>query len=257
MKIIGLESKKNTVIVTFDNHNKVELNRDVLGEFYLYVNKILTDQELNNIIHFSEMVTHYRYVLRILSKNTYSEKEIRQKLYKRAVSLQTTDQIIKRLLEHKLVDDFSYSTNLYHYYLKQQYGPKMIQDKLERKGITEDIIERVVLTNEDEQYQVALKLAINFSQKQQKMAKSLLLNKIYSKLTRYGYTTSVAIQVLDHLKRNLVHDESGALAQDYQKIALRLKRKIADDQLLKEAIISKLMQKGYHYSDIKKYVEEQ
>lgn len=257
MRILKIESKKTNVILTLDDGNKLEFSKDILGEFYLYVNKELSGDLLAQIRQYNEMAIHYAYVLRILSRHHYTVSEIRKKLFQRVVSLEASEKIIARLIEHRLLDDQSYARNLLDYYQKQNYGPLFVKEKLKEKGIEEDIIDTVLHQDDTNQIESAKHLANRLVEKRGNHSKSSLLNQIYSKLTRYGYSPSVASEVVSGLKDNLQFDEHEALVKDYLKIRQMLSRKNEDEKKIDDLLIKKLMQKGYRYQHIKKVIEEQ
>ena len=257
MRISKIELKKSNVILTLDDGNKLEFTREILGEFYLYVNKELSEELLTQFRQYNEMAIHYAYVLRILSRHHYTVSEIRKKLYQRVVSLETSEKIITRLTEHRLLDDQSYAKNLTDYYQKQHYGPHYISEKLKQKGISDDIIDAVINQDDMIQTESAKHLANKLVEKRGNHSKSALLNQIYSKLTRYGYSPSVASEVVSGLKDTLQFDEHESLLKDYLKARQILARKCEDEKKIDDLVIKKLMQKGYRYPHIKKVIEEQ
>ena len=84
-----------------------------------------------------EFPEQYNYCLELLSRGGYSSKELRDKLAQRKVSPQTTDQVLARLTEEKLICDeefsksFVRSRQLYH-----KQGFYKIRQDLARKGIS-------------------------------------------------------------------------------------------------------------------------
>lgn len=256
MRIIKIEQKKQTVLITLDNEQKYEFVKDVQGEFYLYLNKDLASEELTKIVTYSAMIKHYQYVLRLLSKAMYAEDDIKTKLIKRGVNAEIINLIIKRLKDNNLLDDENYAASLFQHYFKAGYGPLMIRRKLESKNIKEEVIARLVDIDEETQINHALLLATNFAKRQKNIAKSALLNKIYSKLTRDGYNHNIIHQVSEILSASLIDNDEQTLITDYPKTYARLARKIEDQKLLEAEVIKKLIQKGYRYGAIRKYIED-
>ncbi len=257
MRITKLEAKKKSVKITFDNGQSLDLVVEVLGEFYLYKNKELSDEELYKLKQYSEMLTHYHYALRVLARGLYSREEITNKLVKRQVEELVISLIVDRLSKNNLLNDETYAKSVFSYYFKQNYGPKFIKKRLEDKGIDLSIIDKIVVIDESTQLANANLLANKLVEKTNKIAKSKLLNKIYSKLNRYGYDHHICAQVVTSLKSSLYVDETMIIIKDYQRLATRLSRSIDDQKILKQKISVRLAQKGYSYSQIKKVVEEQ
>ena len=257
MLITKIDYKKNAVIITIDDSDQHEFIKDVQGEFYLYVNKQLSIEELKQIQTYSAMIKHYHYTLRLLSKGMYAVNDIRTKLVKRDVPEDINNLIIERLLANKLLDDKVYATSLFNHYLKLGYGPLFIKHKLKTKKISEQIINELVVIGEETQIENAIRVAKSFAVKQKNIAKSVLLTKIYSKLTRDGYAPSLVMNVTARLKEELSDNDELALKNEYPKIKNKLSRKVSDEQVLQEEIIKALMKKGYRYEAIRKFIEVQ
>lgn len=256
MRITRLEHQKSTITLFLDHGQSVVLVKEVLGEFYLYTNKELTEEELEAIKNYSAMVKHYQYTLRILAKALYSEHDIIKKLRQRDLKEETISLIITRLKNNNLLNDENYARSLFNYYLKRGAGPLLIRRKLESKNIEATLIDEIVKIDDDLAFNQALLVGQSFAKKQKNIAKSALLQKIYSKLTRDGYPAHVTGLVLEELKESLTDHDRDALVKDYPRMYLKVSQKHSDEKVIEEETIKKLIQKGYRYGAIRKYLEE-
>ncbi len=256
-KICQIVYQKKLINITLDNGEVHQFFREVLGEFYLYENKIISAEELGQISFYSEMIKHYQYCLRILAKGIYATSDIYSKLERRHVSEPLIASIIKRLKQHKLLNDKQYAKNAFTHYFKQGYGPLYIKQKLMDKQIDQATIDEIVVISEQVQLEQALIVANKFADSQKNMANSSLLTKIYSKLTRYGYASHIAGRVVDDVRANRPNHDEQVIGKDYQKIAKQLTLKIDDQREFERVMIEKLKRKGYRYPTIRKYIEEQ
>lgn len=257
MTILQIEKNKNHLVVHFEGGKSYILSKEVLSEFYLYPNKQMSLEELTQIKSYSAMITHYLYALKILARAHYSKSDMRKKLMKRDVEPQIIDTIIKRLEDHRLLNDESYALNLFSYYRKSHYGPLYIREKLLSKGIDLDLIEKINLISEEEQNHSIAILIDKMNQISTKLSKNKLINQIYSKLARYGYDHHLINHQMRLLKQNLTVDEKESIKKDYKRLYLKLSRKDIDENVIRQTIKAKLIQKGFNYSQIKQVMEEE
>lgn len=257
MKIIEIKSTSKKSILSFDNGTSLSIVNDALSEFYLYKNKELSEVDLNKLREFSLFSTHYQYALKLLARANYSTSEIRKKLEARSVTSALIDLIIKRLTLNNLLNDKNYAQNVFNYYLKELYGPRFIVQKLEEKGIDEAIIKEVVQFDEASLQENARLLADKLVNSKQIVAKSKLLNKIYSKLTRYGYAHDIIYEIIDAYRNTLEIDETELIKKDLRKISEKPAQKKLKPLEKKTTILQKLKQKGYSYSQIKNVLEDE
>ena len=118
----------------------------------------------------------------------------------------------------------NYARSLFNYYLKRGAGPLLIRRKLENKNIEATLIDEIVKIDDDLAFNQAVLVGQSFAKKQKNIAKSALLQKIYSKLTRDGYPAHVTGLVLE-LKESLTDHDRDALVKDYPRMYLKSKSK--------------------------------
>lgn len=90
-----------------------------------------------------------KYSLRLLKSRMYSERKLEEKLLKRGIENSVSQEIIKHLRDHKLLDDKAYADSLIRSAARyRSASTKMIKYKLRQKGIDKSIIEER-LVNQD------------------------------------------------------------------------------------------------------------
>ena len=171
MRVTNIDTKKSTILITLDDGSRHEFVKEIQAEFYLYVNKDLSAQELTAISDYSNMNKHYQYCLRILAKGAYPIYDIKTKLTKREASPQVIDQIITRLVDNNLLNDKNYALIMFNHYFNQGFGPSYIKRKMEAKRISDDLITEFVVIDTDTQIEHALKMANSFAKRQKNIAK--------------------------------------------------------------------------------------
>jgi len=100
----------------------------------------------------------YIRALRLLSKKSYSEKELREKLNQ--YDKNVVDRIIKRLKEDGLVNDKKLSEKIVEKSLERKKGLYYIIRTLKRKGLQEEIIDQIKENFDfQREYKIAKELA--------------------------------------------------------------------------------------------------
>jgi regulatory protein len=101
----------------------------------------------------------YNKALDIISRREHSEKEIREKLYKKFNDHKVSELVITSLIEKRLVDDHRF-TEMYIIARKRKgFGPKKIAYELLAKGVSDDISSQAL--NEEGGWRIAALNAFN------------------------------------------------------------------------------------------------
>ena len=140
MKITKIKILKSKVVIYIDKR-KIELDKEVYPNFYLYEGKEVTSSELKKIKEENDLSAFLKYALNIRSKKLYSEYEMREKLYSRGAKKADVDKIIKKLKTFDLIDDRAFISEHIAYYNSLNYGENKIKEKLLSKGIFSESLE--------------------------------------------------------------------------------------------------------------------
>ena len=254
MKITKIKILKNKVNIYIDDE-KLELDKDVYPNFYLYEGKELSKKEYQSIKEYNQIASLMKYALALRSKAIYSEYKMREKLYNKGGDKKAVDTIIKSMKEYDLIDDNAFILEHIEYYNSLNYGKNKIISKLSSKGIFEERLNKIsfpVSTEKKKAKAIFKRLEkkyskYNFAQKKQ---------HIYNAYISSGFDSDIAKFVVDSmLEEKDEKEELKKLKDAYLKTKMRLSKKYAKKEL-KQKVIQSLLQKGYRMNDIIKIIEK-
>ena len=250
MKITKIKILKNKVNISFDNSNKLSIDKEVFTNFYLYEGKELTKEEYKSILELNDTNKLLQYALKLRSKAIYSEYKLREKLYSKEASKRSVDKVIKILKGYDLIDDKAYASDLVEYYNSLNYGENKIKTKLGDNGIFKETIDKMKFPISVEKKK-ANNLLPKLEKKYDKYNASSKKSHIYNAYLLEGYSKDIASEMTNKIKSPNQKDELDKLKSDYLKTKTRLERKYKGKEL-KQKILSSLLIKGYKMNDILK-----
>ena len=253
MIIKRIKILKSKVSIIFNNNEKLELDKEVYPNFYLYVGKDVSKKEYKEILEYNNDAKLLKYALNLRSKALYSEYKLREKLYNKGASKKSVDRIIKMMKSYDLINDKMLAEDLLEYYNSLNYGEKKIRHKLSEKGIFDEDINKLRFP-----VSIERKKANNiFPKLEKKYDKYNYVQKkqhIYNAYLEQGFSSELALELSNKIVEKNNKDELDKLKIDYQKIKLRLSRKYQKKEL-KQKVLQALLAKGYKYNDILKVIE--
>jgi len=250
MKITKIKILKNKVNISFDNSNKLSIDKDVFTNFYLYEGKELDKEEYKKIKELNDSNKLLQYALKLRSKALYSEYKMREKLYKKETSKKDVDKVIKILKGYDLIDDKAYTSDLVEYYNSLNYGENKIKTKLSDKGIFKEQIEKLKFPISIEKKK-ANNLLPKLEKKYDKYNVTQKKQHLYNAYLLEGFNKDIASEMTSKIKETNYKDELDKLKLDYQKVKTRLERKYKGKEL-RQKILTSLLSKGYKMNDILK-----
>ena len=250
MKISKIKVLKSKVAITFDNHKRLDISKDVYTNFYLYEKKELTNKEYKAIEEMNNSSKLLQYALKIRSKSLYSEFKMREKLYNKGASKKEVDKVIKILKGYDLIDDKAYIQELVEYCNSLNYGENKIRNKLLDKGIFKSDVDKIKFPLSIEKRK-ANNIFHKLDKKYDKYNASSKKSHIYNAYLLEGYSKNIASEMINKIKDSNQKDELNKLKIDYQKAKIRLARKYKGKEL-RQKILSSLLAKGYKMNDILK-----
>ena len=128
----------------------------------------------------------YNNALDIISRREHSEKEIREKLYKKFNDHKVSELVITSLIEKGLVNDHRFAEMYIIARKRKGFGPKKIAYELLAKGVSDDISSQAL--NEEGGWQIAALNAFNKKYKSGKADNFKELNKQKIFLQNRGFT---------------------------------------------------------------------
>ena len=141
------------------------------------------------------------YALRLFNRKDYTEKEIRDRLLKKSQSEDEIDEVIGYLKEKRFIDDVRYTQNYLYFRLKRGYGKRRVVHELLRKGIAEDLIDRVLTSEDENAEEVFLKKLKLLEGKRNKR------KKMFDFMYRRGFNSDKIVELLN--KYEVKDDEDG------------------------------------------------
>ncbi|MDN4527576.1 recombination regulator RecX [Fictibacillus fluitans] len=203
------------------------VDTDILIKYKLKKGLEIDTEELRNVLYEDEIKKGFNTSLQFLSFRMRSEKEVRDHLKKKEFEDNAIEEVIKRLLEYKYLDDTDFANTFVRSRKNTtSKGAGVITRELSQKGISQPVIEKAL--NEfplNEQ----IESAASFAQKKANQNKSLSSNerrnKISQQLLQKGYSWDVIQEALQDIDMESSRDEEmEALLKQANKAHRRYKK---------------------------------
>lgn len=173
---------------------ELNIHEELVVEYRLVPGKELDEETFLKLKNSQDYQKAYSYAINVLSRRIYSEKEIRNKLKRREVDNKTIDDVIAKLFEIKLLDDFIFATAYIETQLESgRKSRQRIIDELQQKGVSHSIIDQAsTLFNKESELVTILneikKAYERYSRKD--FTDFELRNKVVLSLARKGFSLS-------------------------------------------------------------------
>jgi regulatory protein len=156
------KGRRKRVNIYLDGEFAFSLEAEVALKNGLRVNQELSPEQIEEIITSDQYRRCYNAATLFLGYRPRSEPELRERLRKRGFHSNSIESVVKRLKEQGLVDDSAFAE--FWKDNRDSFSPRsqwLTGQELRRKGVSEDIIVKVVGTidDEDSAYRAALKKA--------------------------------------------------------------------------------------------------
>lgn len=201
MIITKIESQKNQdrVNIYIDGEFAFGIMREIQYKYKLakdmeidnkYIEEVLMEEEQSKCTHFA---------LQFLGYRQRSEKEIADRLEKKGFEEYMIENTLLYLRDHNLIDDLAFAKSFMRDKINiNKHGPRKIQYDLYKKGISQEIIEKVLEQDEDE-YSRAFELAEKKLFSYRNDDKPSQYRKLGGFLQRRGYSSNCVYKILDEL----------------------------------------------------------
>ena len=205
--------------------------------------------------------------VKYLSFRSRTEKEVVEHLFKKDYGEKTIECILDRLKEYRYIDDQAYLKN----YLSNnaqvtRYGKIRIRHDLKRRGLKESILDQL-------DYYYPRDLEKKFCEELASKHLSFIhgnsiperKKKLYNKLLRLGYESTMVLDSLDQLNwEHTIEEEREKveakkrlkLEEDFEKYKKRHLKKGFKDYELNQRIFRNLAGRGYSFEMIKEIMDE-
>lgn len=244
---------KNKVTITFDSKDKLEIDKNIYPNFYLYEGKDVSKKELHEIENFNQSAALLNYALKLRQKSLYSEFKMREKLYDKGGNKKDVDYVIKTLKAHDLIDDKAFVLEHVEYYNSLNYGKNKIIHKLKDKGIFEQQIDKISFPVSIERKK-ANNILSKLEKKYEKLNNNQKKKHIYDAYLAQGFDIDIAREMSLQIKETSSKEENKKLESDFDKAYERFKRKYSKKEI-KSKLINFLASKGYKIGDVINMIE--
>lgn len=249
MKILKFSKKKKGLYeVYLEDNTKYLLYEEIILKYELLLTKEIPAKQVSKILHDNNICHAYAKALRYLNYKARTKMEIYKYLNDYEPSIR--DAVIDRLTKEGYLNDEKYA----EYYINDALnltlkGYNRILRDLVNLGIDKDIVSSYLDEISDSVWKerVAKYLQKKY-QKNSRYSISYFKNKLSGNLINLGYSKTLIyeeLNKLDYGTDNLI------LTNEYNKLLKRLQNKYKDNEL-ENKIFTRLLAKGFKYSDIRK-----
>ena len=255
-KITKIKESNNYIVLYLDNDEKLYVSIEAYFKHNLANLKGFDNKTYELLKKEENLILGYNAVLKKLSIKDHSIKQIKDFLYlKRKLNSDEVNKIIDKLIQYNLLDDEKYCIERINYLNEQLFSIKQIKNKFKNEGISIELIEKYIVSDNNKEYEKVYKLVNKYlntiKNKSLNAKKQLILNKVVNLGFNYD-DVKMAIDSLD-IK---VDNEYELLKKEYLKIKNKYQRKY-EVYDLKYRISGYLMNKGFKLEDINKVMEEE
>ena len=255
-KITKIKESNNYIVLYLDNNEKLYVSIEAYFKHNLAILKGFDNKTYELLKKEENLILGYNAVLKKLSIKDHSIKQIKDFLYlKRKLNSDEVNKIIDKLIQYNLLDDEKYCIERINYLNEQLFSIKQIKNKLKNEGISNELIEKYIVSDSNKEYEKVYKLVNKYlntiKNKSLNAKKQLILNKVVN----LGFNYDDVKMAIDSLNIK-VDNENELLKKEYLKIKNKYQRKY-ESYDLKYRISGYLMNKGFKLEDINKVMEEE
>lgn len=255
---IAVQKRPGRYNIFLDGQFELAVAESVLIKYRLMKGMELTPTQIAELKVADQGAKAYQRTLDFLSHQLRTEQEVRQRLTKDEVPIDTIDAIIVRLQAERLLDDQVYADSYVRTVMRTELkGPQIITQKLRQKGVAITKINQALLQfTTEQQVANATKLATKLQRRYRKDPQRRQQQKVHQGLLTNGYDGTISNLVLEQLTWQVdSQQQTDLLTQTAQKIWQR-NQKYSDayERTLKTK--QALVRKGFDFDDINAWFAE-
>lgn len=240
-----IKFKKNSIVLVV-NDETYKISNSTYSHFYLYKDKKLSKDELNEILKYEEEAKIKDYLFKLVSSSLYSKKQIEEKLNKKKVNKKTKEKLIDELILKGYLDDKNFAYEKFEILERKNFGKNKIIKTLLNDGIDKKIIDELDFDNEENKARINLNKYILMHKNS---SYNSLKKKAYDFLLTSGFSNELSLSLIEEMILKDDEEEIKTLESVLSKYIL-LHRINLNDDLDKQKVISYLLRKGYKYDQI-------
>lgn len=255
MLLKSVKHTKDVVECELENKNRslnILVSMEMFVQLGLRKGNELSQETIEQLLEHEQVVKAYQSCIRKISVKDRSRKEIYDYLIENTtLDISQINRIVEHLEFRKYIDDEAYARDTVSSLQALLQGKQKIIQTLRRKGIAQEIIDRVIQDdNLENEVEHALALAEKVKPNIKDKSVRLKKQKLTQKLMTQGFDFNVIELVMRSL--NFTEDEKGEL-DVLRKAAMKAKRKYASKATgtsLRNSVFSYLDHQGFNLDDI-------
>ncbi len=251
----------NGYVVTFrfDNHEVyVHLSEAILKRYALRVGEVIDREELEALKDHQQAEIAYYQALKYLSYKDYTYTMMKKKLFDKGdFSDIQIEMAMELLMQKKLIDDHEYTISYLEKTARMNIGINKIIENLKKDGVSPFIIDECLMEySSDIEYDKAISLINKLYNENTSKSPNALIQNIRNRLFNKGFSELVIEQAIEDFSFEFPKEHTRMLLKkEYERVYNRYSKKY-EGNLLKNKIITFLLQKGYEYDDVISVFEE-
>lgn len=247
------------VSFVFDNHHVfIRLSKAVIERYGLYIGEVIDREELEALKDCEKVDIAYHKALKYLTYKDYTYLMMKQKLTSQGdYNDIQIERALDLLMQKGLIDDYEYTRNYFQKANRLSIGINKAVDNLKKDGVSPFVIDECLEVYSSEiEYEKAIALIEKLYNENKARSPKALISNIRNRLFNKGFSQSVVDKALNDFSFDFPeYHTMMLLRKEYDKVYKKYSTKY-EGSLLKNKIITYLIQKGYEYDDIVKLINE-
>lgn len=253
--------KDNCVELTLrdfnDDNEKLTISMDTYSNMGLRKNSRFSKLNFNVLKEMEVYALSYRSCLKRLANSDYSIEMMYSYLYRKyELNRDRASLIIDELIEKGLLDDYRYASGKVNSLRANLYSKKKMAIKLAHDGVSDEIIDRVLVVQDNDELALAIKKANKYL--------NIITNKSYNakktaimgKLLNDGFEYNICKEAMSSLDFSTsLLQEKEIIRKEANKALKKYSRKYTGTDLRNHIYLS-LANKGFGYDDIYALINE-
>lgn len=252
--------KEDSVVLTLSQKAKEEnllVSLDDYVNLGLRSNSLISSYDFDKLKKKEKCIRAYQACLRKLASRDYSISNMKSFLLNNyGLSSEQIDSIIEKLVSINLLDDSKYALSRINSFENTLYSQKKIRNKLIKDGISQEIIDQVIIQSDDLELMKARKMAEKYRLSVHNKSIRMKKQTIYNKLVAEGYSYETAEEVMKTLDLSSdIVEEKDILKKEAYKLKKKYEKKYQSSEL-RNRIFMALQRKGFPIDSIYAIINE-
>lgn len=243
--------------IFLDEKYAYSVHESVLVKFGLTKGMTLEDWSIDEMVYEDEIRKAFNRALHYLGFRMRSEFEVKKKLLELGYGEAIVLEALVKLKNLGFLNDETFSEALLQTRINSSSkGPKAIQQEMHKKGIGKELQSKVLESySEDEQLEIATKLAEKTANANRSAVPAQLKQKIQNALLRKGYSFDLIKQALANINFDREEDEWKAITETVGEKAWRRYSSKFSGRTLNDKVKQAMYQKGIPFEKIDQFIE--